>query len=44
MMKTSTANRAKELTTPFQPHYLEPNTEADIEFLTSVDMVAACQN
>jgi tripartite motif-containing protein 2/3/tripartite motif-containing protein 71 len=44
MMKTSTANRAKELTTPFQPHYLEPGTEADMGFLKSVDMVAACQN
>jgi tripartite motif-containing protein 2/3/tripartite motif-containing protein 71 len=44
MMKTSTASRVKELTTPLQPIFLEPNTEADMEFLTSVDIVGVCQN
>jgi tripartite motif-containing protein 2/3/tripartite motif-containing protein 71 len=44
LMKTNTANQVDELTTPFQPHFLEPNTEAGIKLLTSVNMVALCQN
>jgi hypothetical protein len=43
-MKTNTAKQVKELTTPFLPHFLAPNTKADLEFLTSADMVAARQN
>ena len=43
-MKTNTVRQVKELTTPFQPHTLEPNTDADIEFSASADMTSACQN
>jgi hypothetical protein len=44
MMKRNTTSQVRELTTPFQSHFLEPNAEADIEFLPSVDMVSVCQN
>jgi tripartite motif-containing protein 2/3/tripartite motif-containing protein 71 len=44
MTKTKTENQVKELTTPFQPHFLEPITEANMKFLTSADMVGVCQN
>ena len=44
MMKTNTVNQAKELTTPFQPDFLKPDTEADMVFFTSADMTASCQN
>ena len=33
-----------QVTTPFQPDILEPNTEADIAFSASADMPAVCQN
>ena len=44
MMKTNTVNQAKELTTPFQPDLLKPDTEADIVFSASADMTTSCQN
>jgi tripartite motif-containing protein 2/3/tripartite motif-containing protein 71 len=44
MMKTNTENRVKEVTTPFQPHFLKPNAEADMKFLSSADMGSECQN
>ena len=44
MMKTNTVNQAKELTTPFQPDFLKPDTEAVIVFLASADMTTSCQN
>ena len=44
MMKTNTVTQAKELTLPFQPNFLKPNTEADTVFSSSADMTALCQN
>jgi tripartite motif-containing protein 2/3/tripartite motif-containing protein 71 len=44
MMKTNTVKQAKELTTPLQREFLEPNTEADVEFLASAEIVAECRN
>jgi hypothetical protein len=38
MMKTNPVEQIKELTTPFQPDFLEPNTKADIAFSASTDM------
>ncbi len=42
-MKTTIVKQVKELTTPFQPHVLKPNAEADITFLTSLDVTVQCQ-
>ncbi len=42
-MKTTIVKQAKELTTPFQPHLLKPNAEADITFFTSPDCTVQCQ-
>jgi tripartite motif-containing protein 2/3/tripartite motif-containing protein 71 len=44
MMKTNTVKQAKALTTPLQRRFLEPNTEAGVEFLASADIVAECRN
>ena len=44
MMKANTVRRVKELTTPFQLDFLEPNTKADIVFLAPADITAVCQN
>ena len=44
MMKANTVRRVKELTTPFQPDFLEPNTKADIVFSAPTDMTAVRQN
>ena len=44
MMKANTVRRVKELTTPFQPDFLEPNTKADIVFSAPADTTAVCQN
>jgi tripartite motif-containing protein 2/3/tripartite motif-containing protein 71 len=44
MMKTNPVEQIKELTTPFQPDFLEPNTKADIAFSASTDMTALCRN
>ena len=43
MMKTNIVNQVKELTTPFPPDILEPNTEADVKFLVSPDVTDMCQ-
>ncbi len=42
-MKTTIVNQVKELTTPFQPYLLKPDTEADITFSTSPDFTVQCQ-
>ena len=44
MMKMSTVQQVKELTTPFQPDMMKPNTEADMVFSALADMTAMCQN
>ena len=44
MMKTNTANQVDELTTPFQPDMLEPNTKADMIFSALADLTASCEN
>ena len=44
LMKANTVRQIKELTTPFQPYFLEPNTKADIVFSAPADMTAVCQN
>ena len=44
MMKMITVQQVKELTTPFQPDMLKPNTEADMIFSALADMTAMCQN
>ena len=44
MMKMNTEEQVKELTTPFPPDYLKPNTEANIAFSSSAEMVTACGN
>ena len=43
-MKTTIIKQVKELTATFQLDILKPNTEADIEFITSVDAAAKCRN
>ena len=44
MMKTNTVQQVKELTTPFQPDMLKPNTEADMAFSALADVTVMCQN
>ena len=44
MMKMNTEEQVQELTTPFPPDTLEPNTEANIVFSSSAEMVTACGN
>ena len=44
MMKMITVQQAKELTTPFQPDMLKPNTEANVVFSALADLTAMCQN
>ena len=44
MMKPNTLQQVRELTTPFQPDFLEPNSKADIVFSTSTSIIAECQN
>ena len=44
MMKANTVHQMKELTTPFQPDTLKPNTEADMVFSALADLTAACKN
>ena len=43
MMKTNTVNQAKKLTTPFQPDFLKPDTEADMIFSALENMSTSCQ-
>ena len=44
IMKTNTVHEVKELTTPFQPDTLKPNTEADLVFSALADLTAMCQS
>ena len=44
MMKANTVHQMKELTTPFQPDTLKPNTEADLVFSALADLTAASKN
>ena len=44
MMKTNTVHQVKELTTPFQPDTLKPNTEADLVFSALADLTTMCQS
>ena len=44
MMKTNTVHQVKELTTPFKPDTLKPNTEADMVFKALADLTEICQN
>ena len=44
MMKANTVHQMKELTTPFQPDTLKPNTEADMVFSALADLTAVCKN
>ena len=44
MMKTNTVHQVKELTTPFQPDTMKPNTEADMVFSALADLTAMCQS
>ena len=44
MMKTNTVHQVKELTTPFQPDTLKPNTEADMVFSALTNLSAMCQS
>ena len=43
MMKANIVNQVNELTTPFPPDVLVPNTEADVKFLASPDITDKCQ-
>jgi tripartite motif-containing protein 2/3/tripartite motif-containing protein 71 len=42
--RSSVVQQVKELTTPFQPDILKPNTEADIEISVTESMIENCQN
>ena len=44
MLKTNTVRQVKELTIPFQPDILEPNTDADIVFSAPADITSACRS
>ena len=43
MMKPNTVRQVRELTTPFQPDFLEPSTKADIAFSASPNIATECQ-
>ena len=43
MMKTAVVKQVKELTTTFPLHSLEPSNKADMQFLASNDLMAACR-
>ena len=44
MMKSNIVNQVKELTAPFQPDMLEPNTNADVILSALADLTALCEN
>ena len=44
MMKSNTVNRVKELTTPYHPDMLKPNTKANTVFSASADMTSVCRD
>ena len=41
-MKTAVVKQVKDLTTTFPPHSLEPSKKADMQFLASQELMAAC--
>jgi DNA-binding beta-propeller fold protein YncE len=43
-MKSNTFNQVEKLATPYESNMFTPNMEADIEFLTTADMMATCEN
>ena len=43
-VKTTIIKKVKELTATFQPDVLKPNTESEIEFITSSDIIDMCEN
>ena len=43
MMKTNIVNQMNELSAPFPPDILEPNTKADVKFLASPNVTDMCQ-
>ena len=43
-MKTNTVHQVKELTTPFRPDTLKPNTEADMVFKALAHLTAMCRS
>ena len=43
MMKPNTVRQVRDLTTPFQPDFLEPSTKADIAFSASPNIATECQ-
>ena len=43
-MKKNTMKQMKNMTTLFQPYMLNPNAEADIAFISSLDIITACHN
>ena len=44
MMKSNTMRQIKELTTPFHPDILEPNTQANIVFSVPTNVTSLCQS
>ena len=44
MIKGNIVKQVEELTTPFQPDTLKPNTEADMEYFFSPNVTTACRN
>lgn len=44
MTKAKTKAQIQELTTPFQPDTLTPNTKVDVVFLEQGDVTTRCQN
>ena len=44
MMKSNTMRQIKELTTPFHPDILEPNTQANIVFSVPTNATSLCQS
>ena len=44
MMKSNTVNQVEELTTPFQPDMLEPNTNPHVIISALADLTALCEN
>jgi hypothetical protein len=44
MMKSNTVRQVKELTTPFQPDTLKPDTKADIDMFVPKNMIETCRS
>ena len=43
-MKMTIMKQVKDLTAPLQPDILKPKAEADLKFVSSIDITAMCQN